>query len=131
MKLKFDDVIVGKEYPEKKFVVTEEAIKKYLEAVEDFSPIYEQEKIVPPAFAVVYARWEELTDEELPDGTIHAKQEFEYHKPIHWGDVLTLRGTVKEKKEKRGLKFVTREVKVYDASDDLVVVSTIRVIFPD
>ena len=74
--MKFAEVQVGVPYPEKIFKVTEEAVKAYLTAVEDDSPLYVDEQLVPPAYAAVYTRWEALTGEQLEDGTVHEKQVF-------------------------------------------------------
>ncbi|MBP3265166.1 MAG: MaoC family dehydratase N-terminal domain-containing protein, partial [Acidaminococcaceae bacterium] len=95
--MKFSEVQVGVPYPEKKITITEEAVKAYLTAVEDNTTLYAEERLVPPAYAAVYTRWEALTGETLEDGTVHTKQGFRYLKPVHWGETLTLRGQVKEK----------------------------------
>ena len=128
--MKYAEVQVGVPYPEKIFKVTEEAVRAYLTAVEDDSPLYLDEQLVPPAYAAVYTRWEALTGEQLEDGTVHAKQEFRYLKPIHWGDTLTLRGRVKEKMEKRGLKFVVQKVEAFNGAGELAVESEITIILP-
>ena len=128
--MKFTEVKVGAPYPEKKFKVTEEAVKAYLAAVEDATPLYFEERLVPPAYAAVFTRWEALTGEPLEDGTIHAKQEFCYRKPIHWGETLTLRGQVKEKTEKRGLKFVIQKVDAFNEAGELAVECEITIILP-
>ena len=128
--MKFADVKVGIPYPEKKFLVTEEAVRTYLAAIEDANPLYIEQKLVPPAFAAVFTRWEALSGEKLEEGTIHARQGFHYLKPIPWGETLTLRGQVKEKKEKRGLYFVTQQIEVFDESGELAVVSEITIILP-
>lgn len=130
MIMKFADVEVGKEYPARPFTATEESVRAYLAAVGDANPLYLDNRLVPPAYAALMARWESLADEQLAPGTIHAKQSFSYHKPMHWNQTLTLTGRVKERKEKRGLKFVIREVTVHDADGDLCVTSTISTIFP-
>ncbi|MBQ2220386.1 MAG: MaoC family dehydratase N-terminal domain-containing protein, partial [Acidaminococcaceae bacterium] len=88
--MKFAEVQVGAPYPEKKFKVTEAAVKAYLAAVEDHEPLYGAERLVPPAYAAVYTRWEALTGEQLENGTVHMKQVFRYHYPIHWDETLTL-----------------------------------------
>jgi hypothetical protein len=128
--MKFAEVQVGVPYPEKKFKVTEEAVKAYLAAVEDDTPLYTEERLVPPAYAAVFTRWEALTGEHLEDGTVHAKQEFRYHKPIHWGETLTLRGHVKDKAEKRGLKFVIQKVEAFNEAGELAAESEITIILP-
>lgn len=128
--MKFAEVQAGVPYPEKIFKVTEKAVRSYLTAVEDDSPLYLDEQLVPPAYAAVYTRWEALTGEQLEDGTVHAKQVFRYLKPIHWGDTLTLRGRVKEKMEKRGLKFVVQKVEAFNGAGELAVESEITIILP-
>ena len=121
---------MGVPYPEKKFKVTEEAVKAYLAAVEDDTPLYFEEQLVPPAYAAVFTRWEALTGEQLEDGTVHAKQEFHYLKPIHWDEMLTLRGQVKDKKEKRGLRFVVQQVEAFNEAGELAVQCEITIILP-
>ena len=128
--MKFADVQAGVPYPEKKITLTEEAVKAYLAAVEDDTPLYAEERLVPPAYAAVYTRWEALTGEQLEDGTVHAKQGFRYVKPVHWGETLTLRGHVKEKMEKRGLKFVIQKVEAYNEAGELAVENDITIILP-
>jgi len=128
--MKFAEVQVGVPYPEKQITITEEEVKAYLAAVEDDTTLYAEEKLVPPAYAAVYTRWEALTGETLEDGTVHAKQGFRYLKPVHWGETLTLRGQVKEKMEKRGLKFVVQQVEAFNKDGELAVVSEITIILP-
>ena len=128
--MKFAEVQVGVPYPEKQITITEEEVKAYLAAVEDDTTLYAEEKLVPPAYAAVYTRWEALTGGTLEDGTVHAKQVFRYLKPVHWGETLTLRGQVKEKMEKRGLKFVVQQVEAFNKDGELAVVSEITIILP-
>ena len=128
--MKFSEVQVGVPYPEKKFTIKEEAVKAYLAAVKDDTLLYTEKRLVPPAYAAVYTRWEALTGEKLEDGTVHAKQGFRYLKPLHWGETLTLRGQVKEQLEKRGLKFVIQEVKAFNEAGELAVISEITILLP-
>ena len=44
--MKFAEVQVGVPYPEKIFKVTEEAVRAYLAAVEDDSPLYVEEQLL-------------------------------------------------------------------------------------
>ena len=125
--MKFAEVQVGVPYPEKKFKVTEAAVKAYLAAVEDYEPLYGEERLVPPAYAAVYTRWEALTGEQLENGTVHMKQVFRYHYPIHWDETLTLRGQVKEKMEKRGMKFVVQKVEAFNEAGELAAESEITI----
>ena len=128
--MKYAEIQVGVPYPEKSITWTEEAVTAYLAAVEDATPLYAEERVVPPAYAAVYTRWEALTGEQLEDGTVHAKQEFHYLKPVHWGETLVLRGQVKEKMEKRGLKFVVQKVEAFNQDGELAVESNITIILP-
>ena len=79
-------------------------MKAYLAAVEDHEPLYGAERLVPPAYAAVYTRWE--------------------------AETLTLRGQVKEKMEKRGLKFVVQKVEAFNEAGELAAESEITIILP-
>ena len=128
--MKFAEMQVGVPYPDKKYMLKEEAVKAYLAAVEDDTPLYAEERLVPPSYAAVYTRWEEATGEPLEDGSVHAKQNFQFLHPLHWGETVTLRGYVKEKVEKRGLRFAVQRIEVYNEADELAVVSEITIIPP-
>lgn len=132
MKVTFAEVDLDKVYPEKEYVIMEEKIRAYLAATGDWNPLYEQKRLVPPAMAAVFTRWEALSGEELLPGTIHAGQAFRYLQPLHWGDKVILRGKVVEKMEKRGLKFVVREVQArLETGGEPAIVSRITVILPE
>lgn len=131
VKVTFAEVDLHKVYPEKEYVITEEKIRAYLAATGDWNPLYEQKRLVPPAMAAVFTRWEALSGEELLPGTIHAGQAFRYLQPLHWGDKVILRGKVVEKTEKRGLKFVVREVQARLETGEPAIVSRITVILPE
>jgi acyl dehydratase len=132
MKVTFAAVDVDKVYPEKEYVITEEKIRSYMAATGDLNPLYEEKRLVPPALAAVFTRWEALAEEEeLLPGTIHAGQAFRYLQPLHWGDKVILRGRVVEKTEKRGLKFVVREVEARLENSGPAVISRITIILPE
>lgn len=131
VKVTFAEVDLDKVYPEKEYVIMEEKIRAYLAATGDWNPLYEQKRLVPPAMAAVFTRWEALSGEELLPGTIHAGQAFRYLQPLHWGDKVILRGKVVEKTEKRGLKFVVREVQARLETGEPAIVSRITVILPE
>ena len=59
------------------------------------------------------------------------KQGFRYLKPVYWGETLTLRGQVKEKMDKRGLKFVIQKVEAFNEAGELAVESEITIILPE
>lgn len=131
MKVPFAEVDLAKVYPEKEYVITEEKIRAYMAAMGDLNPLYEQERLIPPAMAAVFTRWEALSGEELLPGTIHAGQAFRYLRPLHWGDKVVLQGKAVEKMEKRGLKFVVREVRARLETGEPAIVSRITVILPE
>jgi len=128
--MKFAEVQVGVPYPEKQIKVTKEAAQAYLAAVEDDTSLYAEEQVIPPSYAAVFTRWEALTGEPVENGTVHAKQLFRYRKPVHWGETLTLRGQVKSKTEKHGLKFVVQKVEAFNEAGELAVECQITIILP-
>lgn len=132
--------IVGKEYPA--FVVTVERgkIKEFARAIGDLDQHYLDDEvgraspwgdiIAPPTFPITFR--DERADAEalLRDlgvdisRVLHGEQEFEVHRPIRPGDVLTCRTGVVDVSEKAGrsgsLAFVTRETVIVDRTNEIV-----------
>lgn len=100
--LTYDKISVGYEFPAVHYEVTKEQVVKYVEAVEDFNPLYVDEGfargskygelIAPPAIAATFTTLRVvLGDVKMPPGTIHAKQYFKFIKAIKPGDNLSIK----------------------------------------
>jgi acyl dehydratase len=110
-----DRGVVGKTYPPFTVRVEHGKIREYAEAIRDANPLYRDEEaarrspfggiIAPPTFARNFW-WEgTVVQDDLgfdPRYRIHGEQEFEYHRPIKAGDVLTGQITVRDVYEKAG-----------------------------
>lgn len=99
------------------FAVTDEAIRRYAQAVQDRNPIYYDEQaarragfprlVAPPAFAAVLVA--DLMRRALgdrPPGGIHAGQRFAFRRPVYAGDRLETTARIAAKYERRGHKYV-------------------------
>lgn len=126
----FDEYTVGQTFPCFTYKITEEQVKKYIDAVQDQNALYLEEKIVPPALAAVYTRWLMVTEADAPPGVIHAKQQYQYFKPIPWNTTLSIYGEILDKYVKKDHKYVIQQVNVFDESGTLVTVSKATVIYP-
>lgn len=135
-----DRSLVGKTYPPFTVRVEHGKIREYAEAIRDDNPLYRDEEaarrspfggiIAPPTFSRNF--WWEGTrvQEDLgfdPRYRIHGEQEFEYHRPIVAGEVLTGQiriADVYEKAGKRGGKmtFAVIETTYTNAKGEKVVV---------
>jgi hypothetical protein len=127
----YDSYYVGQKFPCFTYTVTEEKVKRYIEAVQDQNLLYLQKKVVPPALAAVYTRWPMITGMMGRPGTIHAKQQYQYYKSIPWNATVSIYGEIIDKYIKKNRKYVVQQVKVFDESGSLVTVSKATIILPE
>ena len=147
-----------------KFPIEATHIMMFARAIGDTNPIYYDENsseakaaggiVAPPTFPMAYmqfiddnplrpvpgAPWfgsgrEASGEQRESNGTLHAEQSFEYHKPLRPGMVLRgvdREGATWEKESKRGgsLVFTETLVDYFDESGDLVVTARMVGVVP-
>lgn len=131
--VKFDDVQVGFEYPDKPvaFKVTESLVDKYLGATFDLASQYQPQSTVangkrpaPPTLAAVYMI-EAMLMLKSPPGGVHAKQKFTFHQPACVGDTLFTKVRVLDKYQKKGRNYVIMQTTTTNQSNQPVTTGTI------
>ena len=90
-------------FPDTHFQVTAEALRQYLEAVEDANPVYLERGLAPPLAVAARALGAVLETIELPAGALHTGQEVEAHAGVPIGSTLTLSGRIAQRSERAGL----------------------------
>ena len=111
---------MGRESPPHCEEVEKGAIRRFVNALGDHNPLYEDEefakrsryggKIAPPLFAITFNRERRpQPDNRLGKGAVNAGNEFEFFGPIRPGDVLTHAtklADIKQRMGKLGRMFV-------------------------
>lgn len=153
--------LIGKPTGKAKVVVERGPVAFFAQAVLDESPIYKDPAAAkeagfanipaPPTYPFVMDHWgkfAEIQPTDAPKGNplmtalgplmakggliLHGEQEFEYHRPVMVGDVLSGEGTVVDayQKESRGrtMTFVVTEMRWTDESGAPVVTTRFNVI---
>ena len=121
----YDDIEVGWELQPVFMEVTEELIKDYGELLDDRNTYYNENDdfggvIGQPALvAILIFRLYNVRYPTLPGG-IHAKQEFEFHRPLRPGMSIAISGRIAEKYMKRGRKYVVTETTITDKDGNLI-----------
>lgn len=87
--------------------VTGEAVREYLQAVGDESPLYAETGLVPPVALAAYALGNMLEELSIPPGAIHSRQEVETLEPVGIGQDLVTSVRVSRRARRRGLEFMT------------------------
>lgn len=104
---------LGKESPPRSEEVEKGAIRRFVNALSDHNPLYEDEgyakksryggKIAPPLFAITFNRERRpQPDDRLGKGAVNAGNEFEFFLPIRAGDVITSTTKLVDIKERMG-----------------------------
>ena len=123
--------MIGFEYPTSDpLQVTVADIQNFCAAIGDKVPDFGKQVSAPPTFVislVMQAMTYAMNDPKLNlnySRVVHADQKFEHLRPIVAGDILTVRLTVADIKNRMGSDFVTFIARVSDAKEKLVSTST-------
>jgi hypothetical protein len=153
VELSYQELEAGQTFPPREFEVTREAIRHYREATgEDPNggallplrwcgppgasgtpglgtpPV---DEVAPSTFAHLFAVPRVVVpDAVLPPGGIHARQEYEFHRPLRAGERVQTTMRVAEKYEKRGRCYLVYEFEVRDEGGALCMVSRMTAIAP-
>lgn len=157
-----DTSVIGKPTGKSKVVVERGPVANFAKAVKDESPVYQSPDAAkdagfdaipaPPTFGFAMENWGKFTEIQPADKVegspmmeiigslmskggmvLHGEQEFEYHRPIRVGDVLSGEGKVTDAYEKeskgRTMTFlVTETVWKDDKSGEPVLTSRFNLI---
>ncbi len=138
--LLYDKISTGMIFPEIEFEISEERLRKYTDAIDDFDTISfntEQEqqngysrKTAPPTIGALFILKIYDTLGGQPDGSIHAKQQFKFLGPIYVGESIRTSGKVVGKHTKRDKQYVEVETRSLNSSDELILVGKSTFIWP-
>lgn len=128
---------IGRESPPRSEEVQKGAIRRFVNALGDHNPLYEDEefakrsryggKIAPPLFAITFNRERRpQPDNRLGKGTVNAGNEFEFFRPIRAGDVITHTTKLADVKQRRGklgrMFILTHETTCVNQRDERVAI---------
>lgn len=135
--LLYDDLAVGRTFPEMSFELSEEVVAAYMAAVGDANPLYVAEPvegsgsaIAPPGLWGVWGRRSYLANARMPPGGVLAGLEMVFEAPVYVGDVLTAQAKVADRWEKGERRFVTIETEARDGNGDVCGLVRVTAIWP-
>jgi acyl dehydratase len=133
-----DHKFIGKEYEPTVYEIGREKMREYARAVGDQNSLIMDDDagkagkngdcIAPPVFASVYnlmGAAQVFFDPEVKLNMamlVHGEQEFEFHKPVVPGDVITTRGRIADILEKGNNDLVVYEARSVNQDGELVTV---------
>lgn len=133
----------GMQFPEYRYTLRDEIIKKYIESVEESDPLYVDEEyakescfgylIVPPTTFAIYvtpSRVFRTIEKKPPPGLIQTAQRFEFYHPIKRGDTVTVRVSVHDLYQKKGRDYVVLKGESFDPKGYMATVSYLTFIWP-
>ena len=119
---------LGRTYGPSTTQITDDAIRRFLDATLDGGPAYQTAPMPAPPTMAFLPCWpviqEALADPELgaaPGQIIHGEQVMRFRRPVVAGDVLTTRGTITEISPKGRNERYVIHLETTDASGDVVV----------
>lgn len=126
---KFDQFEVGAQLPLVPFTITPDIVDEYMTAIEADRALYQLDGrlVAPPNILALYMTSTVYQKYPPLQGIIMISVAFDFHQPI-WGDEdndIILTGTITEKFEKKGRKYVRWEGR-YSRADDDSTIATIE-----
>lgn len=144
-----DKSFVGQSFPPFSFEVDKSKIRELAQALGDDNPIFRDEEaakaaglpgiVAPPTFPTLFKMWGEggsLPHIKAMGGDVlrllHGEEEYEYHRLIRPGDVITGQTKVVSIEEKEGrsghLDIVLLETEYHNQRNELVVVARTTIV---
>jgi acyl dehydratase len=133
-----DHKLVGREYEPTVYEIGREKMREYARAIGDQNPLIMDNEagkvseygdcIAPPVFASVYnlmGAAQLFFDSEVKLNMamlVHGEQEFEFHKPVKPGDVITTTGRIADILEKGNNDLILYEARSVNQDGELVTV---------
>jgi len=127
--LSFDGLPIGFEFPPISDQLSKSVVSKYIEAVEerdDFVSV----GVVPPLAIGAFAMTALSQKFTVPPGSIHASQEFEFHRVVPIGTTVTCHGKIEHKLQRGRLNLITLGITVLDQDGNQVLTGKATVAAP-
>ncbi len=129
-RIEYEKLTAGYEFTPAEFQLDEEKVAAYLQAVDDNTRIYEENKVVPPMAVAALAMAALSTGLVLPDGTIHVSQDLEFNEMAVTGERLTSHARVNRKVERGKFHMLTIEINVTNQKNKKVITGETSFILP-
>lgn len=128
--LQFTELPVGFEFPKASYELTEDAVSKYLAAVEE-GPDFMASGVIPPLALGAFAMTAMSQTFTVPPGSIHASQEFNFLKAVPIGDSIICMGKIANKLARGKLNLITMEITVLNSDGEEVVTGKATIAAPN
>lgn len=126
MPVAYDELTNGHEFPPVNYVLDADTVAAYAEAVGSA-----KRRHVPPLAVAARAIASLGGLVELPAGTIHASQEFEFYRLVPVGSRVTCIARVVRKLSRGGVRLLTLEMSVSDESGAPVQQGRSTIVLPE
>jgi len=129
--IKFEQLVIGYEFPPSSYELKASVISKYLEAVgspsgQDSSAA----EFVPPMAIAAYTMTAMSQVLSLPPGSIHAAQELEFIKLVPVGTTISCQGRVAQKVDRGSLHLLVIELDALNQDKEKVLTGQATIVMP-
>jgi len=131
LKITYDQLSPGFEFPPRSFTLDAQTIMRYLEATGDSQEVYRWESLVPPMAVTALAMAALANSMTMPDGTIHVSQELDFLKEVRVGETITCYSRVSRKVERGGLRLMNTDITVLNQEQEKVLTGRVGFVLPD
>ena len=128
--IEYSQLETGYEFPHSTFKLDAAAISAYLKAVEDTSYPYQDKNLVPPMAIAAFAMAALSRGINLPPGTIHVSQEFEFVDTANTNESLTSHARISRKLSRGKFNLLDVDLNVCNQEHKTVLTGKTSFILP-
>ena len=118
MSVDYSKLIPGQKISGQNYVLDADTVSRYIDAVDDRSRLYSEDKgrgLVPPMAVSALSLRGVINALEIPGGTLHVGQEFDFSRAIEVGESLECTATLTPNSVRGEWRFIVVEVEVDDS----------------
>ena len=123
MSVDYSKLVAGQQISTQTYDLDAGSVSAYVEAVDDHSSLYSKDEgrgLVPPMSVSALSLRGVINALEIPGGTIHVGQEFEFSRAVEVGESLDCRATLTQNTVRGEWRFMVVQVEVDDAAGSRV-----------
>ena len=118
MSVDYSKLVPGQKISGRSYVLDVETVSRYIDAVDDRSRLYSEDNkrgLVPPMAVSALSLRGVINALEIPGGTLHVGQEFEFGRSVEVGESLECTATLTQNSVRGEWRFMVVEVEVDDS----------------
>lgn len=134
MQIDYSELSVGRLVSDRTYTLDEKLVSDYTIAVQDMSESIKSnrgDQLAPPMSVAALSLRGVVNDLQIPGGTLHVGQEFQFKAAVLVGTTLVCQARISQNSVRAGMRFLVVNLTVEDVCGDEVMVGKSTIMLPE